>query len=203
MRAHVYTRLEGAGRKVALTFDDCHYEDSWRSILDTLKRWNENATFFCPGQYLNMFPELARRTVREGHAVGSHGWDHAVLAFRSYSDVAWRLLRDRRTWIKYGATSAPYFRPPYGAWDYTTLAAAGGTSHPRVVLWDIDSNDTKGASGSTLVCNVVCAARQGSIILLHTKEVTASVLPAILGGLEDRNLEPVTLPELFRATGHR
>lgn len=203
MPGRVFTRLEGTGRKVALTIDDCHTEDAWDRMLDTLERWDEKATFFCPGTYLNTFPHLARRTVSDGHAVGSHGWDHAVLAFRSFSDVHWRLMRDRRTWIKYGATSAPYFRPPYGAWDKNTRIASGASSHPRVVLWDVDSGDTSGASGSTLVCNVVCAARKGSIILIHTKDVTADALPAILDGLKDRNLEPVTLPQLFRAAGYR
>jgi peptidoglycan/xylan/chitin deacetylase (PgdA/CDA1 family) len=203
MRARVFTRLEGTGWKVALTFDDCHIPGAWSRILETLERWDERATFFCPGQMLDRFPALARHTVRAGHAIGSHGWDHAVLAFRSYDDVYWRLLRDRRTWIKYGATSAPYFRPPYGAWDATTRAASGATSHPRIVLWDVDSGDTAGASGSTLVCNVVCDARKGSIILLHTKDVTADALPAILRGLRERNLEPVTLPDLFRAAGFR
>lgn len=70
-------------------------------------------------------------------------------------------------------------------------------------MWDIDSRDTGGASGAGLVCNVVCNARPGSIILLHTKPVTAAALPAILDGLERKGLKPVTLPQLFRAAGHR
>jgi peptidoglycan/xylan/chitin deacetylase (PgdA/CDA1 family) len=199
----VYTSLPKAGSKVALTFDDCHFDDAWASILDTLEAYREKATFFCPGERFATFPELAARTVREGHIAGSHGWDHADLSAQSYSGVYYRLMNDRRAWLRFGTTSAPYFRPPGGAYDSTVVAAAGDTSHPRVVNWDVDSGDTKGASGSSLVCNVVCNSDRGSIILLHTLDHTADVLPEIIEGLRDRGLEPVTLPELFRAAGHR
>lgn len=202
-RGRVVTRLENTGRKVALTIDDCHFRDAWTSILDTLKRRGVTAAFFCPGDRLALYPDLGRRTVREGHTVASHGWDHANLAQQSYSGVAQRLTRDRQAWAKLGGVSAPYFRPPYGAYNATVVAAAGATSHPRVMLWDIDSRDFTRPSHSTLVCNVVCKSRPGSVILLHTLPGTARALPDILDGLERRNLQPVSLPELFRAAGRR
>lgn len=204
MKGRVFQRLENTGRKVALTFDDCYDDDAWSRILTTLKRSNVRATFFCNGVYVKQFAHLSRRTVRDGHTIGSHSWDHAVLAFRSPREVRWRLLADRRAWIEYGgATSAPYFRPPYGSWDRNTVTVAGETSHPRVMMWDVDSGDTSGASGSTLVCNVVCESRPGSIVLLHAKDVTSAALPDILSGLRRRNLKPVTLAKLFSAAGYR
>ncbi|HVM21314.1 MAG TPA: polysaccharide deacetylase family protein [Egibacteraceae bacterium] len=197
----VYTRLEDTGRRVALTFDDCHVATAWERILDTLKREKVKATFFCPGNMLETFPELGRRTVRDGHVPASHTWGHVYLTSQSYSSVVDRLRRDRRAWWRLGGVSAPYMRPPYGAYNSTTVAAAGAASHPRVMMWDVDSRDTAGASGSTLVCNVVCRAQPGSVILLHTKTVTADALPAILDGLRRRHLRPVTLPRLFHAAG--
>lgn len=199
VKPKVYTRLENTGRKVALTFDDCIFPDEWARILDILKRRNVKATFFCPGERIAMHPELARRVVKEGHTPAAHGWGHPMMTSLSFSDIVNRLERDRRQWAAVGGVSAPYFRPPDGAFDSTVMEAAAASFHPRIIMWDLDSRDALGASGSSLVCSAVCDARPGSIILMHTKPVTAAVLPTILDRLEAKGLKPVTLPALFDA----
>lgn len=186
-------------RAVALTFDDCHYTDAWRSILDTLRAKRVRATFFCPGQMLAYRPSLARRTVSDGHSVSSHGWDHANLQGRSDDFIRSRLLKDRAAWWRYGgATSAPYFRPPYGAYDARVVRISGELAMPRVMLWDVDTNDWRDPGVSVIVSRAVWQARPGSVILLHTKDQTARALSRIIDGLRSRNLRPVSLDELFR-----
>ncbi|MDQ3991358.1 MAG: polysaccharide deacetylase family protein [Actinomycetota bacterium] len=200
----VYSRLQGAGRRVALTFDDCHYPDAWAGILDTLKSEGVRAAFFCPGQQVRANPKLARRTVREGHVAASHAWDHADLAGKGYEYTASRLRDDAAAWWEVArATSAPYFRPPYGSYDDTVVSAAGDTSHPRVMMWDVDPRDWKRPGSSVIASRVVNDSRRGSVILLHTIDQTASALPSIIRGLRDRRLRPVSLPRLFRAAGLR
>lgn len=201
--ARVFERLETRQRKVALTFDDCHLTDGWAGILDTLKRRNITATFFCPGDRLELYPDLGRRTVAEGHVPASHGWDHRMMSRLSSWSVKRRLQRDQAAWARLGGTAAPYFRPPYGDFDATVLAATGAAGYPRVMMWDINSKDyNTDVSGSRLVCNATCEAKPGSVILLHTNSRTAAALPAILDSLERRRLQPVGLPELFRSAGY-
>jgi peptidoglycan/xylan/chitin deacetylase (PgdA/CDA1 family) len=200
MHARVWRRVENAGPRVALTIDDCHEEGAWSSMLQTLQERGAGATFFCPGQMIAAHPELVRRTIREGHEIGSHGWDHALLTGHSEGAVASRLERDADTlWRVAKHTTAPYFRPPYGAYDPEVVAAAGQTSHPGVILWDVDTGDWASPGVGTIIGRAVDQARAGSIILLHTKPQSAAALPAIISGLRERGLEPVGLPELFAA----
>jgi peptidoglycan/xylan/chitin deacetylase (PgdA/CDA1 family) len=202
MPARVIRRLDGAGPRVALTIDDCHVRDAWRRLLAVLRRRNAGATFFCPGRQVMANPDLARRTVADGHAIGAHGWDHAILTGQPFDGVAWRLRKDAGAmWHVARDTTAPYFRPPAGALDRMVLAAAGATSHPRVILWDVDPQDWRRPPPGAIVSSVLGHVRPGSIVVLHTLPGTARALPRIVKGLRAKGLDPVGLPELFRAAG--
>lgn len=204
VHGRVFRRLSGTGRKVAITIDDCHYRDAWSSMLRTLRRARAKATFFCPGDRMLMFPDLVRKTVRQGHTMASHGWDHAAMAGRGVRSAVRKLKRDRTTaWRLARATTAPYFRPPYGSYDGAVVRAAGITGHGRVIMWDVTTGDTSGAGTGAIVRNAVGGARKGSIILMHTIGRTAQALPAIIRGLKAKGLRPVGLPKLFRAAGYR
>ena len=63
MSGGVWRHVRGAGKRVALTFDDGN-NAAWASILSTLKRYNAHATFFPLGPYAASSPSLMRRTVR-------------------------------------------------------------------------------------------------------------------------------------------
>jgi peptidoglycan/xylan/chitin deacetylase (PgdA/CDA1 family) len=204
MRGRVFRRLDGAGPRVALTIDDCHVDRAWRRMLGILRRMSAGATFFCPGREMLSSPRLVRRTIADGHAIGSHGWDHATLAGRPRASVVARLRADAAAlWRIAQDTTAPYFRPPGGALDRTTTSTAGATAHPRVMLWDVDPRDWERPPPGEIVSTVVRKAVAGSVVLLHTLPGTATALPAIIAGLRDRGLDPVGLPEFFRAAGYR
>ena len=199
VHSHVWARFDGVGRHIALTFDDCNSAPAWGSILRTLARFKLKATFFCPGKQVLANPELARRTVRQGHAVGSHGWDHARFASLSYGSALQRLLDDRGVWWKLARVApTPYFRPPYGAYSAATLAAAGQAGYAAVVLWDVDPQDWRLPGSGVIESRILAHVRPGSIVLMHVLPQTAAMLPSLIGRLTARHLLPVTLPELDR-----
>jgi len=198
----VVRRVEGAGSRVAVTFDDCNDGAAWRSILSTLRAYNVRATFFCPGDQVYAHPAEARSTVAAGHAIGSHSNGHAQLTRLSYSDIVGRLRIDKTAWWSVaGATPTPYFRPPYGSYDSTVLTAAGAEGFRYTVIWDVDPSDYRNPGASAIASRVLGPARPGSIILLHVQGQTAAALPVILSGLRARGLQQSTLPELFHAAG--
>lgn len=200
----VVRRVDGAGRRVAVTFDDCNDGAAWRSILSTLRSYNVRATFFCPGDQVYAHPAEARSTVAAGHAIGSHSSGHAQLTRLSYSDIVGRLRIDKTAWWSVSrATPTPYFRPPYGSYNSTVLTAAGAEGFGYTVLWDVDASDYRNPGASAIASRVLGPARPGSIILLHVQGQTAAALPAILSGLRARGLQQSTLPELFHAAGWR
>jgi peptidoglycan-N-acetylglucosamine deacetylase len=199
VRARVVARFLGVGRHIALTFDDCLFPNAWTSILDTLKRNHIKATFFCPGKQVLAFPTLARRTVAEGHAIGSHGWDHANFGFLSPAAAEQRLYEDRDVWWNLARVSAtPYFRPPYGSYKASTMAAAGRTGYSLVVLWDVDPRDWTRPGSAAIEQRVVSHTRPGSIVLMHVLDQTAAALPSIIKQLRARHFLMVSLPALER-----
>lgn len=204
VKARVFTRLNTVGRRVALTFDDCNYSGAWRRILRVLATSRIKATFFCSGEQVALDRELGRQTVKDGHAIGSHGWDHALLSGRSQSDAEWRIRADARVWWDVARdTTVPLYRPAYGGYGRNVVAAAGATGHGRVVMWDVDSLDYRTSSPSAIAGRVLREVRPGSIVLLHVLDRTADALPAILRGLAQRHLRPVDLHHFFRAGGYR
>jgi peptidoglycan/xylan/chitin deacetylase (PgdA/CDA1 family) len=199
VRSRVWADFGGVGRRIALTFDDCYVGSAWASILDTLKRYGVKATFFCPGQAVLANPALARRTVRDGHTIGSHGWDHADFSRLSLASSESRLDDDREAWWKLArVTPTPYFRPPYGAYTATTMAAAGRSGYSAVVLWDVDPRDWTQPGSSAIESRILSAVHPGSIVLMHTLPETAAQLPSLIQALRSRRYIPLTLPELAR-----
>ncbi|MCA1694032.1 MAG: polysaccharide deacetylase family protein, partial [Actinobacteria bacterium] len=198
-RARVFKRLNNVGRRVALTIDDCNDPAVWARMLDILESFHTKATFFCSGQQVVRNPELARRTVASGHAIGSHGWDHQYMKGRPQSETEWRIRADARAWWDLAhETTAPFYRPAYGYHDRNGLDAAGATAHGRVIIWDVDSIDYGTPSSTVISERVVRETRPGSIVLLHVLDRTADALPSILRGLSRRQLDPVNLYRFFR-----
>jgi peptidoglycan/xylan/chitin deacetylase (PgdA/CDA1 family) len=200
--SRAFRRLDGVGSRVALTFDDCGYSGPWSRILRTLRAHHAEATFFCLGKTMSANPGLVRRTVARGHTIGSHGWDHAFLPGHSVSFTASRLQKDAATaWRIAKTTTWPYFRPAFGEHDANVRRAASATSHPRVVLWDVDPRDWERPGSSVIKSRVLSRIRGGSIVVLHVIDQTATALPGILDGLKARGLRQVDLPDLFHAAG--
>lgn len=202
VRPRVISRVTTERSLVALTFDDCVFRDSWTSILDTLRQRRAKGTFFCPADQMLGKRDLVLRTVREGHSIGAHGGDHARLPAVSDAGIRSRMLLDRKTWWRLGrATSAPFMRPPYGAYDARVLRISGETSHPFVVMWDVDTSDWRGRSPSQISSHVVRNSRPGSIVLMHVRSNTAAAVNSMITGLRSRGLQPVSLDALLGAGG--
>jgi peptidoglycan/xylan/chitin deacetylase (PgdA/CDA1 family) len=196
----VVRRIDGAGRRVALTFDDCNEGAAWARILDVLASRRLKASFFCLGTEVGEHAALARRTLREGHTVGNHTWNHKLLPSLSAAEVREQLRRSESPWWQLAkASPLPWLRPPYGAVDGTSLAAIGSAGYRHTVLWDVDPQDWRRPGAATIAQRAVGPARAGSIILLHVIAPTAEALPSIVAGLESKGLRPVSLDELVRA----
>lgn len=59
-----------------LTFDDGPSAENTNKVLDILKEKNVKATFFLIGENVEKRPEVAKRIVEEGHAIGIHCYNH-------------------------------------------------------------------------------------------------------------------------------
>jgi peptidoglycan/xylan/chitin deacetylase (PgdA/CDA1 family) len=204
VRTTVWRHIPHCGRRVALTFDDGGSPWAWARILAVLRAHHVKASFFILGPYVAADGGLARRTVAQGETIGDHTWTHAITSTLSYGSLLGELRRDQGAWwSRAQATPVPYFRPPYGDYNATDLAAAGAAGYLRTILWDVDPRDWSEPGVGAIVSRVVSAAQPGSIVVMHVRTQTALALPAIIRGLQARHLRPSSLAEMFRAAGYR
>lgn len=197
-------RVDGAGRRVALTFDDGPSGPTTDAIVGTLERHGVRGTFFVIGRQAARDGARLARMRDAGHVVANHSWDHAKLTSLSDAQVRTQLL-DTTNAIERATGRRPgIFRPPYGSRDARVdrIAAELGL---RDVLWDVDTRDWARPGADAIRRTAVDGARDGSIVLLHDgggdRRQTVAALDGIIQGLRERGFELVTVPELLGAAG--
>lgn len=142
-KTYVLTKVPATvGKNVALTFDDGPSPKWTPQVLDILKANHVHATFFMIGKNARAYPSLVRRVVAEGHTVGSHSYSHPDMTTLS-STLQAASMDNTRKYISAaisGGYKPCFFRPPYGAYNSTTvrLARERGMS---VTTWSKDTRD--------------------------------------------------------------
>ncbi len=175
-----------SSRLIALTFDDGPDTILTPRILDTLAREHVRATFFVIGTSVLAHPEITRRIVRDGHALGNHSYDHARLTRLSHEQILWELRAADQSLYLYSGCRPRWFRPPYGRLSPLAQRQVRQLGY-TVVGWSVDSRDWEGISAAQITRNVLRSLAPGAVILLHsggsnpsTRMHTAAALPAII-----------------------
>ena len=117
-------RLEPAGERFALTFDDGPDPEATPAVLDVLDREGAKATFFLVGERVEAHPELAREVAARGHTVALHG--HVHVEHETLAEPAADLQRARVAVEQATGVQATLFRPPYGRFSAASHAACLG-----------------------------------------------------------------------------
>ena len=200
--ASITYNVKGAGKRVALTFDDGGPAAVWARMINTLKAYHMHATFFIVGPFVRAEQKVAAKAAAAGDGIGSHAWTHTPSTVLGYSALRRELVESEGPWWTAARVSpVSWFRPPYGDHNASTVAAAGSVGFAHVVLWDVDPGDWRGYGASTIAATPLAHVHSGAIIGLHVRSTTAAALPTILRGLKARGYTSVSLPEMFHAVG--
>jgi len=153
-------RMDDSKKDVYLTFDDGPTPGVTEKVLDTLKKHNVPATFFCLGKNVAAYPEIFARIKEEGHAVGNHSYDHVDGWKTSLITYAKNVLKANEV------IGSNLFRPPYGR--ITPQQVSMLKKRFRIVMWHVISADfDQSISGEKCVQNIVENTDNGSIIVFH------------------------------------
>ncbi|MFI3258767.1 MAG: polysaccharide deacetylase family protein [Rikenellaceae bacterium] len=148
---------------IYLTFDDGPTPGITEWILATLDKYDAKATFFLLGRNVEMYPELYKRIVDRGHAVGNHTYSH---------QKGWKMSLERYVEdVNFAASliQSNLFRPPY-ARITPSQARFLGRSY-KLVMWNVLSRDySNKVSPKGCLNNVVKYLEAGSIIVFHDSE---------------------------------
>ena len=192
---------------VALTFDDGPSAET-AEILDVLAAHNLKATFFMLGRQVELFPEIARRVIDEGHEVGNHSHSHPIYLFRSGNETRNQLERAQETITRVTGARPRFARPPCGVRTPAYFAAARRLGL-RTVQWSVAGFDWKQITAGEIARRVLRDVEPGSVILLHdgnsgrkrNQTATVAALPLIIKGLQDRRLNVVPLSQMLPSQG--
>jgi peptidoglycan/xylan/chitin deacetylase (PgdA/CDA1 family) len=183
-------------RVVALTFDDGPDPVHTPALLDALAELDAPATFFLVGDIVDANADVVRRIAREGHELGNHTYSHRYLPLARSSSVERELRATDRAVQRATGIVPTLARPPWGGRSPWTVRAFRRLAK-RLVLWDINSNDWKGAPARAVAERVLERARPGSIILMHEAreggEVTIEAVRLLVPALRARGFELVTV----------
>jgi hypothetical protein len=201
----VVTRIKTNKPLVAVTVDDGYGPSQAMQMIQDARSAKVTITFcfnaINQAMWGQDFRDAVAKAVEDGVLeVCSHGYSHTTGVGTSeafgQSDIGRNAPWDRLA----GYSTAPFYRPPYGAYGSGLRAAAADEGYRYILLWDVDTNDWKGPPPASVITQrAVGGAHKGSIILMHTKPNTAAAFPSILSGLKAKGLRPVGLSELFSA----
>lgn len=188
---------------MTLTFDDGPSTEVTPRVLDLLAKHQVRATFFVVGRYLDgegdrqkTARQIVRRAVSEGHLIGNHTHDHALLTALPHTQVLDQI--DRGAASVEGATGKKplLFRPPFGELDEFGQAAMRERGLD-VLLWSIEAQDMERADTPVMMRDLTkqLAYNEGGIVLLHDfRNSSVALLKKLLAYLEARRWDP-TRPE--------
>jgi peptidoglycan/xylan/chitin deacetylase (PgdA/CDA1 family) len=194
----------GAGKMVAITFDDGPSRKLTPLYLDVLDKYGVHATFFLVGRHVQENPGLSAKIAGRGHELGCHAFNHRNLEQMDL-DVAMQDIASAKQLIEQDShTKVILFRPPGGHLNQPLINMINGMGM-KIVLWSIDPGDWY-ASLEKVIDNVLTNLRPGGIIVLHEdKAGTLAALPTLIKAIRQRGYQLTTVSELLasQATAQR
>jgi peptidoglycan-N-acetylglucosamine deacetylase len=187
---------------VAVTIDDGPDPEVTPRVLDMLDELGAKATFFCIGERVARYGELAKETVRRGHAIENHTQRH----LNYFSALGPRGIADEIERAQDGIGSVTGQRPHF-------FRAPAGLRNPfldpvlvrldlQLASWTRRGFDTLNRDAQTVLAKLTRRARGGDILLLHDghagrtpsgSPLILEVLPRLLRALASAKLTPITL----------
>lgn len=145
---------------IYLTFDDGPTQNVTPWVLDTLKKHQFKATFFCVGDNVRQHPALFERILKEGHAVGNHtmshinGWRTNKQKYIENIEAANQLIQSN------------LFRPPYGKITKSQVRAL--KNQYQIIMWTFLTYDfDKKADMQLVFKKITKKIFPGAIIVFH------------------------------------
>ncbi len=192
-------------RQLALTYDDGPNDPWTQRLLDVLAKHEVQATFFLLGSYASKRPDIVRRHVEFGNAIGNHSWDHPNLIFSTPASLKHQLQRTSDALKEITGEAPKLFRPPFGGRRPGVLQRARRMGMVPV-MWNVTCYDWSAVSHESIERHAERQVRGGDVVLLHDgghrafgadRSHTVTATDHLIRRYKDEGYEFVTIPEML------
>jgi peptidoglycan/xylan/chitin deacetylase (PgdA/CDA1 family) len=200
-----WTRLPRNGGEpggVAITIDDGPDPDVTPQVLSQLAAYRAHATFFCIGERVERYADLAQDIVSRGHDIENHSQRHRHnFSLMGPGSMSAEISRGQDSILRVTGSRPRFFRAPAGLRN-PFLDPVLTRLHLALVSWTRRGFDTVNPNADAVYRRLTNGLQDGDILLLHDgnaargrggKPVILEVLPQLLDALAAKHLRPVTL----------
>ena len=127
-------RRDPSQKRITLVFTADDMADGADRIIRTLKKEKIKGAFFFTGKFYELYPDIIRRLLADGHYVGSHSYGHLLYMpwenrdslLVSREEFVADMRRSYAKMAEFGIEpkDAPYFIPPYEYYNSTIASWA-------------------------------------------------------------------------------
>ena len=205
-----FSGLPRESKKLALTYDDGPNDPHTGHLLDVLAKHEVKATFFLIGRYVAQRPDIVRRHVEFGNAVGNHTWDHPNLIFSTPQSLRLQLGRTSQAIAEASGETPKLFRPPFGGRRPGVFQMARAMDMTPI-MWNVTCYDWKATTPETVERHAGRQIRGGDVILLHDgghlafgadRSHTVTATDHLIRRYKDQGYEFVTVPQMLADSGN-
>ncbi len=184
-------------KKVAFTMNCAWNADDIDQILKILQDNQTKITFFMVGDWIDKFPEAAKKIHEAGHEIASHSNTHPHVNKLTYEKNIEEIEKSNDKIEKITGKRTKIYRAPYGEYNDTVIKAAQDKGY-HTIQWNLDTLDYTGLTGEEMWKRLEGKIKEGDIILSHngTKH-TADSLEQLLKNIKEKGLEVVKVSELI------
>lgn len=170
-------------KMVAMSFDAAWGNEDTQQLIDILKQYDINVTFFVVGAWVDKYPESVKALSEAGHEIMNHSDDHAHMSQLSREQIIANIEACNAKIEGVTGVRPTLFRPPYGEYDDKVINAVRSIDM-EPIQWDVDSLDWKEIPANEITKRVTSKVQPGSIVLFHNAALhTPEALPAIIEAL--------------------
>jgi peptidoglycan/xylan/chitin deacetylase (PgdA/CDA1 family) len=192
----------GARGEVAITIDDGPDPAVTPLVLAQLAERRAQATFFCVGERVERYAELAQEIVRRGHTIENHSQRHRHnFSLLGPAGMRAEIARAQDSISRVTGSTPRFFRAPAGLRN-PFLDPVLDSLQLRLASWTRRGFDTVTGNAEAVYQRLANSLRGGDILLLHDGNaargatgtpVILEVLPRLLDTLRAQELRPVML----------
>lgn len=182
---------------VAITFDDGPHPQHTPELLEILRSYKAQATFFTLGKARKAYPDIIRSLLDDGHDLGSHGITHRHVWQIPPRALAKGISAEAQNLQSWGVHEPLLFRPPHG--EKSPILELLLRKHRfKLVTWNLSSKDWRIPDENELLDRIIPHLEPGCIILMHDGPNAVAALPALLTELKKRDLRTCCVSDILR-----